>query len=104
MKQELDLENLLYEGAAKQQERMPIAKNIAFTTLQLSNTKKCVVVEGNYGNSLKVTFKDGSIKWMPLEDSCEYTIGEEIPPEDVRYNIYENTYKCANTKYTLKVV
>ena len=93
-------ENKIY----KSETRKPVQSNVAFPKDKLEEIKYCMIVEGSFGNSLKVKFKDGGSMYLLLEEGAEYTLGEKLNPEDVRFNIYENTYSSATQKYTFKLI
>lgn len=58
------------------------------------------ITQGDYGLSLKLNFKDGTAAYFPLENSCNWSLGQRIPLNKVmllgfKHPQYGDTVKSA---------
>ena len=51
-----------------------------------------VVVESKYGLSAKISYKNGAIKYIPMDRYSPASIGEHLKPENIDVIILKNQY------------
>ena len=64
---------------------------------EIEKISSIVVIPSKYGSSAKINYKNGSIKFIPLDRFCPAGPGEELIPENIEIVILKNNYYYSKT-------